>query len=102
MLKKGANGDDVKMLQKLLVGSGYSCGKAGIDGDFGSGTESAVVAFQGDFKLTVDGVVGEKTWNALGTAPLVDNKDEYNALYASADAFRTRIMNAVEIFDKGA
>lgn len=28
-------------------------------------------------------------------------KDEYNALYASVDAFRTRILNAIEIFDNG-
>ena len=104
VLKKGSKGDDVKMLQKLLIVSGYSCGKAGVDGDFGNGTEEAVEKFQKDFKLTVDGVAGAETFEALVNAPLKvasDMKDEYNALYASADALRTRILNAVETFDKG-
>lgn len=100
-LKKGANGDEVKVLQKLLVACGYDCGKAGIDGDFGNGTLSAVKAFQKAEGLADDGVAGAKTWAALCAAPLAGNKDEYNALYASADAFRTRILNAVEVFDKG-
>lgn len=100
-LRKGDNGEAVNVLQKLLVASGYSCGSAGIDGDFGAGTLSAVEKFQTDNKLTTDGVVGAKTWAAIGAAPLVSDKDEYNALYASADAFRTRVLNAVEIFDNG-
>lgn len=102
-LKQGANGDAVKVLQKLLVASGYDCGKAGIDGDFGSGTLSAVKKFQSDNKLSPDGVVGEKTWAALGVAPILSyDKTEYNALYASADALVTRIKNAIEIYEKGA
>lgn len=98
-LKKGANGDAVKVLQKLLVASGYDCGKAGIDGDFGNGTLEAVEKFQRDNKLSPDGVVGVKTWEALGATPLLSyDKTEYNELYASADAFRTRVQNAVDAF----
>lgn len=68
VLKKGAVGDQVKALQILLIGYGYSCGKYGADGDFGSATENAVEAFQEDNNLTVDGVVGPKTWaKLLGT-----------------------------------
>ena len=65
LLKKGSTGDTVKSLQILLVGFGYSCGKAGVDGDFGSGTENAVLCFQEDNGLTVDGHVGPKTWRKL-------------------------------------
>lgn len=66
-LKKGCKGEDVKALQILLIGRGYSCGKCGADGDFGSGTEKAVRAYQGDSDgaLTVDGVAGKNTMSAL-------------------------------------
>lgn len=41
-LKYGANGVDVKGLQEALIALGYSCGKWGADGDFGSATRCAV------------------------------------------------------------
>lgn len=65
VLQKGSKGSDVKSLQLLLIGYGYSCGKAGADGDFGTGTASAVKKYQKAKGLTVDGIVGEKTWKKL-------------------------------------
>ena len=86
-LKKGDNGADVKAMQKLLISNGYSCGSAGADGDFGNDTEKAVKAFQKDAKLTVDGIYGIKTkqaltnwrkgWIPTGTAT-VSNTDAVN------------------------
>lgn len=64
-LKKGSKGEDVKKLQKRLMELGYSLPKYGADGDFGNETLEAVKAFQKDHGLTVDGVVGEKTWKAM-------------------------------------
>lgn len=64
-LKKGCKGEDVKALQILLIGRGYSCGKYGADGDFGSGTEKAVKAYQKDKKLEVDGIAGKQTMSSL-------------------------------------
>lgn len=64
-LQKGAKGSEVKALQALLIGYGYSCGNAGADGDFGSGTLKAVKAYQKANKLTVDGIVGKNTWTKL-------------------------------------
>ena len=65
----GARGDQVKYLQQTLLRVGYSVGPAGVDGIFGRDTEGAVRAFQGDHPpLTVDGIVGPKTWAALGRA----------------------------------
>lgn len=64
-LKKGCKGEDVKALQILLIGRGYSCGSAGADGDFGSGTHSAVTKYQKAKGLTVDGIAGEKTMRSL-------------------------------------
>lgn len=65
VLRKGNEGNSVKALQTLLIGYGYSCGKYGADGDFGSGTEKAVKAFQKDKGLGMDGVVGANTWSKL-------------------------------------
>lgn len=57
-LMKGDKGAEVKTLQKNLIFIGYSCGYAGADGDFGSGTDSAVRKFQKDNGLVVDGKYG--------------------------------------------
>lgn len=65
MLKKGSKSDNVKALQTLLIGYGYDCGKYGADGDFGSATDEAVCKYQKSKGLTVDGIVGEKTWGKL-------------------------------------
>lgn len=68
VLQKGSTGAQVKALQILLIGYGYSCGRAGADGDFGTGTVSAVKKYQRAKGLTVDGVVGKNTWLKLLSA----------------------------------
>ena len=64
-LKKGCKGEDVKALQILLIGRCYSCGDAGADGDFGSGTFNAVCKYQRENGLKVDGIVGKATFGSL-------------------------------------
>ena len=58
LLKRGSKGSHVKELQTALDISA--------DGIFGSGTELAVRRFQSENGLTADGVVGTKTWEAIG------------------------------------
>lgn len=65
VLRKGSEGADVKALQTLLIGYGYSCGRYGADGDFGSATEKAVKAYQKANGLDVDGIVGPASWGKL-------------------------------------
>ena len=65
VLKKGSKGDNVKALQTLLIGYGYSCGSTGADGSFGGNTDKAVREYQKAKKLTVDGAVGANTWSKL-------------------------------------
>jgi hypothetical protein len=65
VLKKGAKGSEVKALQTLLIGYGFSCGSSGADGDFGSNTDKAVRAYQKAKGLSVDGYCGPKTWAKL-------------------------------------
>lgn len=57
-LEKGDSGSEVTTMQKMLIKVGYSCGSAGADGDFGSGTDEALRKFQKDNGLVVDGQYG--------------------------------------------
>lgn len=64
-LSKGIKDNVVKTLQTLLIANGYSCGDSGVDGSFGGATQTAVKEYQKAMGLTVDGVVGAKTWAKL-------------------------------------
>ena len=66
-VRLGDIGGDVVDLQNALKKHGFNPGA--VDGSFGSGTRSAVVAFQRAKGLTADGVVGPNTWKALDKAP---------------------------------
>jgi putative chitinase len=63
-LRQGASGPDVMDLQKRLNELGFGVGTA--DGDFGPKTLAGVKAFQKAKGLEADGIVGPKTWSALG------------------------------------
>jgi Putative peptidoglycan binding domain len=58
LIKYGSYGPDVLTVQECL-------GCEPLDSDFGSITEQAVMQFQGDSGLSIDGVVGTDTWKAL-------------------------------------
>ena len=64
-LSKGDTGTDVKTMQEMLIKVGYSCGSYGADGDFGSGTDTALRKFQKENGLTVDGKYGTNSKNKL-------------------------------------
>lgn len=63
ILRCGSSGADVTYLQQRLTAQGYGVGA--IDGTFGQKTLEAVKAYQADYGLKVDGVVGAKTWASL-------------------------------------
>lgn len=58
VIRKGDTGGDVKVLQRAI--------SVNDDGVFGANTEKAVIAYQKSKGLVADGVVGAKTWAALG------------------------------------
>jgi len=66
LLEKGSTGEAVRQLQQALKDLGYDPGA--INGRFGDETESAVKAFQRDWQLTVDGIVGDITWRNIDEA----------------------------------
>ena len=65
MLQKGSKGEVVEIMQRLIGDVHKISVSGGYDGDFGSGTLAAVKKFQKEKGLTVDGIVGAKTWKAL-------------------------------------
>jgi putative chitinase len=69
-LQLGSQGAEVVSLQQRLKELGFSPGK--IDGDFGPGTEAAVLAFQRSEGLLADGIVGVRTLQALGFEPAAE------------------------------
>ena len=62
--KYGSTGDEVKQIQTKLKRWGYYNGN--IDGIYGSKTVSAVKYFQRTNGLTVDGIAGTQTLQAMG------------------------------------
>ena len=64
-LSKGMEGNDVRTLQAALIANGFSCGTAGADGDFGTGTDLGLRNFQNRYKLGADGIAGSATWSKL-------------------------------------
>lgn len=64
-LWKGHKNNQVRAMQILLIGRGYSCGSMGADGDFGQRTYDAVIKFQKAMDIDVDGVCGVQTWTKL-------------------------------------
>jgi uncharacterized protein (TIGR02594 family) len=68
-LRKGSRGSQVKALQLLLNAILKPSPNLKPDGDFGQRTHDAVARLQQANKLTADGVVGPRTWAALGQKP---------------------------------
>lgn len=62
--KVGSTGTEVRQIQTKLKQWGYY--KGTVDGVYGSGTKSAVVAFQKKNGLTADGVAGPSTLAKIG------------------------------------
>lgn len=65
VLRKGCRGEAVRVMQRILMDKGFSCGSWGADGDFGGATQAALTGFQRGRRLAADGVAGAKTWEAL-------------------------------------
>jgi peptidoglycan hydrolase-like protein with peptidoglycan-binding domain len=63
VIRKGSKGAAVELAQTNLKARGYDPGA--VDGLFGAKTHTAVRRYQTDRDLTVDGVVGARTWARL-------------------------------------
>jgi putative chitinase len=68
LLKLDSSSPDVSELQQALKAAGFNPGV--IDGNFGGGTEAAVLAFQKSRGLAADGIAGPNTAAALGLSTI--------------------------------
>jgi peptidoglycan hydrolase-like protein with peptidoglycan-binding domain len=66
ILQLGRQGEAVQLLQKTL---NQSSKVVTVDGNFGIATEAAVKTLQKNNRLTVDGIVGSKTWVVIAKLP---------------------------------
>ena len=62
----GSTGQDVKDLQVVLNAT-VADNSLVVDGVFGNLTKEAVMAFQKEYGLTIDGIVGDQTWAVVDT-----------------------------------
>ena len=65
-LRNGSQGNFVYLLQYMLTQNGYNIS---VDGVFGQNTTNAVTTFQTTNGLTTDGIVGANTWRTLLVLP---------------------------------
>jgi peptidoglycan hydrolase-like protein with peptidoglycan-binding domain len=63
VLRLGDTGTTVSSLQSMLKSAGFYTG--GVDGNFGEGTQTALIAFQAAAGLSADGVAGTQTLEKL-------------------------------------
>lgn len=80
----GSSGSEVRQIQTKLKNWGYYNGA--IDGVYGSGTEKAVRLFQQKNGLTVDGIAGTATLNAMGIMTSSSSSSQNNDVYLLARA----------------
>ena len=92
VLKRGSSGPDVLTLQSTLTQLGFDTN--GVDGNFGPGTEAAVIAFQNSKGLTADGIVGPATMAALQSNAAVAGANVGAATAAAAAATATATATA--------
>ncbi len=84
-LRRGNRGNEVKLIQYYLNFLSFFNNRLpsiDADGIFGPATENAVKAFQSEYGLTADGIVGRDTWNRLQDAyfsTLNSLPDEYRS-----------------------
>lgn len=84
VLRQGSTGADVKVVQQKLKNWGYYSGS--VDGIYGKQTKNAVVLFQKKNGLTVDGIVGTKTLQALGIYSTSNNSSSGSGTsYSNSD-----------------
>ena len=90
-LMYGSQGNDVLKLQKALNQNGYSLKE---DGIYGNETKNAVLRYQKENGLVIDGIVGTATWSSLNKA--VQNLNAKNAAptYTAYEAPEFKVSDA--------
>ena len=91
-LSNGMSGDDVYTLQVLLADYGYFYSIP--TGFFGDLTEAAVISFQSDYGLEVDGIAGSAT---IGMLTGTYTESDYSYYNAYGEDYQNAVLNAISI-----
>ena len=87
--KIGSRSEEVRLIQTALKERGYYSGN--VDGIFGTVTKNAVIKFQRDNGLAVDGIAGKATLKALGIS---GNNNSFGGYSSSDYDLLARIISA--------
>ncbi len=89
-----SSSSDIKLVQQKLKNWGYYTGA--VDGIYGSKTKSAVIKFQRNNKLTVDGIIGNQTLKAMGiTESMLSGGSSQNSSTSNQDLYLlAKLINA--------
>lgn len=99
--RQGDQSDAVRQAQAKLVALGYPCGE--VDGSFGALTRRAVVAFQSEHGLKIDGEIGPRTFDVLmTTAPAPVSEARANATASDLAANGSTEVKAAQKVKLGA
>ena len=86
-------GEDVLELQKTLKQMGYY--NYNLDGIYGKITEKAVIKFQIDHAIRIDGIAGPETQRTLNNSSAISKKETSSKNYTSGDLYwLARIIEA--------
>ncbi|MCL5073860.1 MAG: peptidoglycan-binding protein [Actinobacteria bacterium] len=61
-VKPGSKNEETRAIQQIMIDEGYDLGSYGADGIYGAKTKEAILKWQTDNGLKVDGIVGRETW----------------------------------------
>lgn len=90
-LREGDRGEAVKELQRILNNWGANLVA---DGVFGANTKTAVIKFQGQRGLMMDGIVGQKTWaELLKPSQTIRISDMFRAYDPTRYAYQTLALD---------
>ena len=95
VVRIGSSGPSVKELQEALNATGAAEPPLAADGAFGPATLGAVRSYQRAVGLTADGVVGAKTWAAVGGGAPVGLQGASNPQVAAVSAKLAQIKTLV-------
>lgn len=85
VLKFGSKNEYVKLIQSLLG--------IDVDGIFGNDTKNAIMKFQKDNNLTIDGIVGKETWGKLLKSDIIVQTDN---IIKKIDDIKTNVKTNVK------
>jgi len=91
----GLSGEDVLSLQSILADNGYDCGPK--DGVFGSITERALMNYQADNGLAVDGIAGPSTLSSLFGSKSSSSQKEESSVTLNPSRMLSLGMNGSDV-----